>query len=271
MRSALVPLLLLFAVSLPLSGCEKMQARSLVKEGNSLYKTGKLKEALARYEQSRGLDPAFPTLHLHLGYTNMALAALYSPPVSDRYYGGAAAAFKELMKLDPADERGPRYYLQVLLDSGKLDEALAFLNGQHKKNPKDIKTVSSLGMVASKAGKFDEALGWYEKRAGLLPGEPKALYLIGTLCWKQLYKNERLLGGERVKLADRGLAALGKALKIRADYGEALTYTNLLYRERSKGQSDDKAKERDLEQARTYYNKAMAVMKKKKGKAKGRQ
>ncbi len=267
MRTGLALGLLIAAASISLVGCEKMQARSLIKEGNSLYKAGNLAEALRRYEQSRQLDPDFPTLQLHLGYTNMALAALYSPPKSTYYYSGAADAFETLMKLAPADDRGPRYYLQVLLDADRLDDALTFLKKQHKRNPKDVKTVSSLGMVASKAGKLDEALGWYEKRATLLPGEARARYLIGTLCWKQLYKNDRLAGEARVRLADRGLAALEQALGIRPDYGEALTYANLLYRERAKGQVDQAARDRDMGKAREYYKRAMAVMKKAKAKA----
>ncbi len=261
MRSGLallLPLMLAFNTG---TGCEMMQSRSLIKEGNSLYKAGKLKEALGLYEQAGEMDPNFPTLHLHLGYTNMALAALYSPPQSDKFSAGAAKAFKALMKLDPSDERGPRYYLQVLLDSNRLDEALVFLKAQHKKNPKEVKTVSSLGMVSSKAGRFEEALGWYEKRAALLPGEAKAMYLIGTLCWKQLYKNDRAQGQARVQLADRGLAALDNALKIQPDYTEALTYANLLHRERAKGQNDEQAKERDMAKARAYYKRAMALIK----------
>lgn len=257
----LASVMLLVSALAVLPGCEKMQARSLIKEGNTLYKAGQLDLALTRYEQARKLDPDFPTLQLHLGYTHMALAAMASGDDADRHATGAAAAFKALMALDATDERAPRYYLQTLMDANKLEEALAFLKAQHKANPRDVKTVSSLGLVSSRAGRFEEALGWYEKRATLLPGEAKAQYLIGTLCWKRLYKNDRVLGVDRVRLADRGLAALDRALKIDAEYAEALTYKNLIYRERARGHDDEKARERDMAQARSYYKQAMALIK----------
>lgn len=261
MRVGLIPVLLLAAALATLPGCQKMQARSLIKEGNSAYKAGKLREALALFDQARELDPEFPTLHLHLGYTHMALAALASPPESERHWAGAAAAFKVLMRIAPTDDRAPRYYLQVLMDANKLEEALVFLKAQHKANPRDVKTVSSLGLVSSRAGRFDEALGWYEKRAALLPDEAKAHYLIGTLCWKRLYKNDRVLGVNRIRLADRGLAALDRALTIQPDYAAALTYKNLLHRERARGHEDEQAKAKDMEKARAYYKRAMALIK----------
>ena len=257
----MVSVLLLAAALAALPGCEKMQARSLIKEGNSRYKAGKLNEALTLYEQARALDPQFPTLHLHLGYTHMALAAQATPKESERHSAGAAAAFKALLAIAPTDERAPRYYLQVLMDANKLAEALVFLKAQHQANPKDVKTVSSLGLVSSRAGRFEEALGWYEKRAELLPGEAKAYYLVGTLCWKQLYKNDRVLGVDRVRLADRGLAALDQALGTQPDYAEALTYKNLLHRERAKGHDDEKARAQDMDKARAYYKKAMTLIK----------
>ena len=70
-----------------------------------------------------------------------------------------------------------------------------------------------------------------------------------------------MLGVDRVRLADRGLAALDRALKIDAEYAEALTYKNLIYRERARGHDDEKARERDMAQARSYYKQAMALIK----------
>ena len=268
MRVGLIPVLLLVAALVGVPGCDKMQARSLIKEGNAHYKAGKLDEALALFEQARELDPQFPTLHLHLGYTHMAMASLASPAESRRHWVGAAAAFKALMSIAPADDRAPRYYLQVLMDANKLEEALVFLKAQHKANPRDVKTVSSLGLVSSRAGRFEEALGWYEKRAALLPDEAKAKYLIGTLCWKRLYKNDRVLGVDRVRLADRGLAALDRALATQPDYAEALTYKNLLHRERAKGHDDEQARAKDMDKAREYYKRAMVLIKGQSDKAK---
>lgn len=251
---------LLLALAGP--GCDALEARGLAKEGNALYKSGRYTEALARFKAAAALEPDFPTLRLHLGYTHLALASAGESGSGEDHAARAAAAFSRFMALRPEDERGPRYYLQVLLDAGKTGEALAFLGRQHRDNPRDLKILSSLGMVASRAGRFDEALGWYDKRRKLLPGDPAAHYLVGTLIWRQLYKNEALAGQARIRLADRGLAALDRALDLRPGYAEALTYKNLLYRERARGQVDPSARDRDMASAREFYKKALKATKK---------
>ena len=246
------------------SGCEQIEARSLAKEGNTLYKAGRFPQALAKFQRAALLDPDFPTIQLHLGYTNLALfTAQGSDPDADKYARQAAAGFRRYMKLKPGDERGARFYLQTLMDSGRNSEALQFLRRQHAKNPRDVKVVASLGALASKTGHFDEALKWYEKRADLLPGEAKARYMVGTLCWRHLYKNQTVSAARRVQLADRGVTALQLAVKMQPEYAEAVIYLNLLYRERSKGQPDQQARDRDLALASKYYQQAKAMMKRK--------
>jgi tetratricopeptide (TPR) repeat protein len=255
-------LLLVVALhSLAAPGCQKVEARSLAKQGNELYRAGKFDQALGKFEAAVRLDPQHPLLQLHLGYAAMSLAAQTEGPTSAGFSDRASKAFARYMKLAPEDERGPKFYLQVLLDAGQLKQALRFLEQQHRQNPGDLRVVSSLGMVASKAGDFAGALKWYEKRAALLPSEPTARYLVGTLCWEHLYKNTGVVGAERVKIADRGIAALERALELQPGYAEAMTYINLLYRERAKGHSDDAARERDMEQARRYYQRALELLK----------
>jgi tetratricopeptide (TPR) repeat protein len=249
-----------------LAACERMEARGLVKEGNELYKVGKFEGALSKYEAAGRLDPDFPTLQLNAGYAALAASSSNRAPESERYARRAAEAFARYQRLRPHDERGPKFYLQALLDGGRLEEAHRFLLEQHRQSPSDLKIVASLGMVSSKLGRFGEALRWYEARAALRPDDAEARYLVGTLCWERLYKNDAVAGAERIALADRGIAALQQAHKLRAPYAEALTYINLLYRERSKGQIDAAARERDMSEARRYYEQALAAFAQVKGK-----
>ena len=258
MSALRVPILGILAL---LGGCDTIQARSLVKEGNALYREGKVDEAIVKYEAAARIDPGFPTLQLNLGYASLAAASAAPGASAGKHARRAVEAFARFRELRPWDERGSKFYLQGLIDSAQLDRALAFLEDEHKKSPGDVKIVASLGMVSSRAGRFESALRWYEKRAELLPADASARYVIGTLCWEKLYKNESLVGAERVKIADRGIASLEAALGIQKLYPEALTYVNLLYRERAKGQSDPAAAERDLSQARSAYARAVEQLK----------
>jgi len=243
-------------------GCTKVTARRLAKEGNDLYRSGRYKQALERFEAAAKLDPDFPTIHLHMGYSAMSLAATSPKPTATSFASKAIAAFRRFKRLAPGDERGPKFYLQALLDAGRTGEALGFLEQQHIANPKDVTIVSSLGAVSSRAGQFENALKWYEKRASLLPGEPKPWYLVGTLCWEHLYKNSAVVGAERVRVADRGIQALQKTVSMRADSAnEALVYINLLFRERAKGQDDPVMRDHDMRQAHQYHEQAVKALK----------
>ncbi|MFH1130692.1 MAG: tetratricopeptide repeat protein [Pseudomonadota bacterium] len=240
-------------------GCDKIVSRNLIKDGNALYRAGNYALALEKFEQAAKLEPDFPILQLHLGYSAMALASSHQDQVCAQK---ATAAFVQYMRLRPKDERGPKYYLQILLDSGHYNEARQFLEQRYRARPNDLKNIIALGMVNSRAGDFEQALKWYAKGADLQPKEPQPQYVIGTLCWKQLYKNSTIHDATRIKIADQGISALEKALKLQPDYVEALTYANLLYRERAKGQTDPIAKKKDLRKAELYYKRALELMKK---------
>lgn len=264
-------LFLSIALLLSFAACDKVNSRALIKEGNAFYKSGKLKAALAKFEEASQLDESFATLQLHLGYAAMALANNGSngsngddTKNADAYTDKALKAFSRYIALKPSDRRGRKYYLQVLLDAERFDGALDFLGKRHEKHPKDLEIISALGMVSSRANRFEDALKWYEKRATLTPQAAKPLYLVGTLCWQHLHKNKGVVGVERIRIADRGLRALGEALRLKADYVEALTYSNLLYRQRALGHEDEAAKAIDLKKAQQLYEQALKLSGKKK-------
>ncbi|MCB9554870.1 MAG: tetratricopeptide repeat protein [Deltaproteobacteria bacterium] len=240
------------------SGCGKLRARSAVKAGNAYYQEGKLDLALEQFERAVSFEPSLALAHLHLGYSCIGLMQGATAQRRDQLAPKALKAFEHYIALRPDDERGPRYYLKVLSDAGQHDRALAYLERRHRQSPGDLRIITSLGLIASRAGKLKQAISWYEKRAEMLPKDPKARYLIGTAVWQHLYQNEQVVGGERLALADRGIEALKRAEAIAADDVQTLTYINLLYRERAKGQTTPEAREQDIKLAEQYRQRAMA-------------
>jgi tetratricopeptide (TPR) repeat protein len=243
------------------AACDRAQSRALMKEGNALYKAGKLAAARAKFEEAAKLEPRFALAHLHIGYACIGLAAGQAKHAKQQLLLRGAKAFRRYMVLNPSDGRGARFYLKTLLDAGRTKEATAFLEAEHKKRPRDVSVVQSLGMVASKAGRFADALRWYEKRAALEPRDPKARYLVGTLVWEHLYhKRGKVTGKQRVEIADRGIAALKKAIALQPRYVEAVTYVNLLLRERARGHDDEAQRKRDVAEADKWHARAKKMM-----------
>ncbi len=73
------------------------------------------------------------------------------------------------------------------------------------------------------------------KYAQLDPTNKVPFYAIGSLDWIIVFdKNNPPPPEEQGKLIDEGLANLDKSLALDPDYEDAMTYKNLLYREKAR-------------------------------------
>jgi len=243
------------------AGCQRLQARRSVREGTAAYRAGDFRAAADRFRAATRLEPALATAHLNLGLTNLALfAAAPKGAARDRLAGEAITALQRYARLRPGDSRPSGMLLSLWIDSGRFDDALGYFRARLQKNPRDAETVKLLGVVSSKAGRFEDALRWYRRRTELSPRDAEAHYAVGTLCWERLHDRATVAGGERLRVADIGIAALQRATELRPDYAEAWTYSNLLYRERALGQQSEPARQQDLADANRHYQRALQIL-----------
>jgi len=233
------------------TGCQEIRARQHLKSGNDYYRKGEYKLAVASFKKAEAIRPDIVQVHLHQAYAHLSLfiPGDTSPP-NQQEAKEAIDAFNRYLKLRPADEKTRQIMIQTLIDSGRYDDALNFFKAKLAENPKDLESIKALGVISSKAGRFDDGLGWYERRTQVTPNDPEAFYAIGTLCWERLYQRSDKVGEDRIKLADRGIAALKRAIELKPKYVEAITFVNLLYRERALGQGLEEERAKDLDQAR---------------------
>ena len=76
---------------------------------------------------------------------------------------------------------------------------------------------------------------WDRKRAEIETDDAEALYTIGVLCWDKVYHGGLTLDLDRRReLIEMGLDYLNRASGLRENYFEAISYVNLLYREKAK-------------------------------------
>jgi tetratricopeptide (TPR) repeat protein len=86
-----------------------------------------------------------------------------------------------------------------------------------------------------KRGEFTKALEYHEKVAATNPSSKEAWYTIGVLCWARSYHGGIMVSQEeREQVIQKGMDVLNKALALDPEYFDALSYMNLLYRERQK-------------------------------------
>jgi tetratricopeptide (TPR) repeat protein len=241
-------------------GCDTLKARKDAGEAAELYKEGKLEEAIAKYEAAGARDPSIATIQLNLGFANLALyQANPKGKAGDDAANKAVVAFENYLKLKPTDERGRQYLVQTFVDTSRYDAAVLYYQPEvEKKNPEAFNT---LGLIASKTGKFAEAKDWYTKRVDADQKNPDPKVSLCVLIWDYLHNHVEVVGDQRKVLADEGIGQCKAAIEQAPKAPNAYTYTNLLYRERAAADITDDEKRPDLEAANEYFKKAMQLLK----------
>lgn len=252
--------LLLVATLMACVGCSELRARHHARKGNQHYLEGDYASALREYELADEIHRDLPVVLLNTG---LACRQLMVPgaqtPANNRAVDCALRAFDRLKRARPDDARGDQLYVQTLFDADRFEKLAAMYEAQLQARPNDRAALSSLVQVYSRWERWPEALKWTLRRAELNPTEEEAQYAAGVFIYNLLFqkgggvdksnfdprpeaKQPQLLpswsagdiaGAERVKLADQGIELLTKALALRPQHRDAMTYLNLLYRQKS--------------------------------------
>jgi tetratricopeptide (TPR) repeat protein len=242
------------------TGCDSLKARMVAGDAATLYHQGKLDEAIAKYEEAAKFDPNIATIQLNLGFAN--LAAYQQDPKGksgDEAANRAVEAFENFLRIKPDDERGKQYLVQTFVDTARYDAAVQYFQPQVQKNDPDA--LNTLGIIASKTGRFSEAMDWYTKRTQADPNNADAHVALGVLVWDYLHNHTEVVGQQRKDLADQCIKVLADAIKLTPKAPNPYTYTNLCYRERANADLTDDEKRPDLEKANEFFKKAMELQK----------
>jgi len=221
-------------------GCPAVKARGFHKRGNELYAAEKYDEAIAEYAKLLAIEPNnWDGNYL----TSVSYLALYHPgsehPKDKEYAIKGIAAFEKTLAIQAPSpevrEKTERFYLSFLDSTGDKDKAIQYLEAQLKQRPNDLALINQIATLYMKKGDFPNALIYFEKRANQDSSNKEAWYTLGVNCWARSYNGKDTISQEeREMVVDKGIAALDKALKLDPNYFEALSYINLIYREKSK-------------------------------------
>ena len=205
------------------ASCQKLKSRDQLNQGVRAFQSAQYPEAVEHFKTAVELDPAFPTARLYLAtaYFQQYIPGAESPENTQM----AKAAYDQFMKVLDQDTR----------------------------NTVAMASVASLYLYQKK---WDYAQQWYEKLVAVDPNNADAYYSLGFIAWSKWYP---AYGTARVELGmkqddpgpikdkkvkqelktkwlptiNAGLQALDKTLQINPEYEDAMSYENLLIRERA--------------------------------------
>ena len=103
----------------------------------------------------------------------------------------------------------------------------------------------------NRQGDFDKTMEALHARAEHEPNNPEAYYTIATYYWDKAYRDFRLTDADKMKFVQAGIEAVDKAIELKPDYIEALTYKNLLLRVQANLEKDPARQQALLARGRT--------------------
>ena len=251
MRKPVFILLATAALALLGSSCTKLKARDQLNQGVQSYRNAQYPDAVEHFKRAVELDPSYSTARLYLATAYMQQ---YVPgadsPENNQCWDAAYNQFK------------------VVAD-------------QDDKNTTALASIASLYLNKKD---WDNARRWYAKLISVDPNYKEAYYSLGFIAYSEWYpefNKERIalnmketdqfpfkdkkasaeLMAKYGPVIDEGLKNLDKCLEIDPEYEDAMTYKNLLIRERAylaDNMDDYKAQ---TAEAQKWMDKALATIK----------
>jgi len=197
----------------------------------------------------------------------------------DAHYENAVNYFKQAVQLDPDLTTAEIYlataYSQQFVPGGRGEDndknaqlAIQTFEDVQKRDPNNVNAIAGLASIYQNLGQTDtknlqKSHDYYMKYAQLDSNNPVPFYAIGSLDWLIVYdKNNPPPEEEQGKVIDEGLANLDKALALNPDYDDAMTYKNLLYREKARLAENEDDKKKLTDMADEWFNKGLDTRKK---------
>ena len=238
---------------LSMSGCDKLAARDQLNKGVDSYKSARYEEAIGHFQKATQLDPSLPMAKTYLA---------------------TALAQNVVPGLDTPEN------LQT------AQQAISIFQEVLAQNPSDVNSLKQVAGIYFSIKKLDDAKVWQKKVLAQDPKDPEAAYTVGVIDWTQAHLNAlrelvpagvtddgegnvkapkkvlEVLKQENAPLVEEGLQYLNQAMANRANYDEAMSYMNLVYRRKADvDYGDTDAVKADVAAAKDWASKAMGTRK----------
>jgi tetratricopeptide (TPR) repeat protein len=198
-------------------GCDQLDARGNIQKGNKLFKEAKFTEAAQRYEAAL-LKLDSPIAHYNLGLTYSKLFAPGKDTADNKAVADKSAEqFLIWLKSNPQDNATRDLMTQTWIDAGEFEKALTYWEGEHKADALNREIMGRLAGINLKAGRWRQSMDWYAQVAEAATEttvKVTAYQSIGNVAWSKLNNKDKLVWGERIECADRGIGALSKAAEL---------------------------------------------------------
>ena len=237
------------------TGCEKLKSRDHMNKGVQAYKNLKYADAVKHFQEAVQLDPANENAQLYLATSYMTQwVPGVDAPDNKKNYDMAKQEFQNILKKEPNNSL-----------------ALASLASMAYNS-------AAAGSQEQKTAALEEAKRWNQRRIEANPKEPEAYYYLGVISWLQarpsiqearintkMGPNDVIIKDPKVKqqlqakylaMINEGIDNVRKCLDLDKENEDAMSYLNLLLREKADLENSQDAAHADIAQAEDWANKS---------------
>jgi TonB family protein len=239
--------LLVLLTASALCAQDSADARNWLNQRVAAFRCAQYPAAVEAFQKALELDSNFPTARLYLATAYM-----------QQYIPGATSA-----QNDEVAARALENFSRVL----ELD-------------PSNAVAIASIASLDLNQKKWDEARQWYERLVAVEPDNADAYYTLGFIDWSRWYpvyqqaqasigmkpdapgpipdiRTRQDLKVSYQAVVERGISNMQHALELRPDYSDAMSYMNLLIRERADLRDTADEYRRDIAEADRWTQKAL--------------
>ena len=170
---------------------------------------------------------------------------------------------KQMIEMEPNEPTNYFALAKIYEDSGMYDEAEAMLLKAREVRPNEPTVYTTLAGYYNRQGEFDKTIEALEARAEKEPDNPEAFQTIATYYWDKAFRDFRLTDAEKKEYVLKGIDAADRALLLKDDYIDALTYKNLLLRLQANLEKDPNVQKALMSEAERLHERAIELQKRK--------
>ena len=167
------------------------------------------------------------------------------------------AELKRLVATEPANLEQWLQLAKLQEERGAYEEAEATFNSAVGANPDNRLLLMSMSGFFNRLGQFDKTMTALERAVALMPSDPQGHQLVAVYYYDKAAKDQGLGDADKLRYVDAGLAAVDRALALKAEYGDAMVYKGLLLRLRASAEPNLATREALLAEANALQQRAI--------------
>jgi len=165
---------------------------------------------------------------------------------------------KQLIAMEPNDPGAYFALVKIYEEAGKVEDAEKILEQAQAASPDKSEVWSFSAQFYNRKGEFDKAMESFQRITQIEAKNPQNFYQMAVFYEEKVRKDFTLKPQQVADYLTKGMEAVDKALELRPDYFEALTYKNLILRQQaSKVEKNPKRQQELIKEADEYQKKAI--------------